>query len=296
MAISLGVFRAQVDNLLTADNDILSQLARDRDIKAAVERYSTDAPDGYTEDVTGDAGKYYPVASNFTYWVEGFSRIVEIEYPAADITADEQPQYLEPEDWRDDYWKVVSSVHTRYLYLPNHSPAATEAMRVRYTVPYNWTVGTSMTAVNQATHGFSVDDYVYLNGTTWYEATDARIATHQVSAVTDADNFTAAELQTTVLVGDFFAVCHLAAGLCCHAVAAKYAKLGHSTIAADATSHQTRSGEFARRGKEFIALYEKHLGRGETREVRGAGDFIDWDTAPGWPAGRQYVFHGKGTR
>lgn len=296
MAITLSVFRAQVDNLLAADDDILSQLARDRGVKAAIERYSIDAPDEYTEDVTGDAGKYYPVASNLTYWVEGFSRIVEIEYPAADITADEQPQYLEPEDWRDDYWKVVSAVHTRYLYLPNHSPATTEEMRIRYTRPYSWAAATGATAVSQTKHGLSVDDYAYLDGSTWYEATDARIATHRVSAVADVDNFTAKELETDVPVGDFFALCHLAAGLCCQAVAAKYAKLGQSTIAADATSHQTRSGEFSRRGKEFIALYERHLGLGKEQEVHAAGDFIDWDTAPGWPPGRQYVFHGKGTR
>lgn len=296
MAITLSVFRAQVDSLLTADDDILPQLARDRNVKAAVERYSTDAPGEYTEDVTGDAGKYYPIASNLTYWIEGFSRIVEIEYPAADITADEQPQYLEPEDWRDDYWKVVSSVHTRHLYLPNHSPAATEEMRVKYTTPYSWTASTGTTAVLRHEHGFSVDNYVYLSDTTWYEALDVRIATHRVSAVADVDNFTVKELEADVPVGDFFALCHLAAGLCCYSMAAQYTKLGQSTIAADATAHQTRSGEAARRGKEFVALYEKHLGLGERREVHAAGDFIDWDTAPGWPAGRQYVFHGKGTR
>ena len=45
MAISLTVFRAQVDGLLSADDDELSQLRRERIIKAALERYSHDAPD-----------------------------------------------------------------------------------------------------------------------------------------------------------------------------------------------------------------------------------------------------------
>ena len=82
MAISLTVFLAQVDGLLSADNDELSQLRRDRLIKAALERYSHDSPDEVTTDVTGDAGKYYALASSISSWVEGFSQVVSIQYPA----------------------------------------------------------------------------------------------------------------------------------------------------------------------------------------------------------------------
>ena len=76
MAISIEVFRAQVDGLLSASDPELSQLRRDRMIKAALERYSHDAPDELTNDITGDAGNYYGVAASLSSWVEGFSRIV----------------------------------------------------------------------------------------------------------------------------------------------------------------------------------------------------------------------------
>lgn len=295
MAFLLSVFRAQVDALLASDDDVISQVNRDRQIQSAVERYSRDAPDTQTDDVSGDGGRYYGIASEMSGWVEGFSRVTEVEYPAATITNDETPVYLEPEDFRDDYWVDVSGTQTRYLYLPNHSPASTDTMRITYTVPYPWAASSSTSSVGQEGHGFSVDDFVYQD-TEWIEAGDIRNATHRVTAVDDVDNFTAAVLEVDVPVQDFFAVCHLAAGLVCQALAAKFARTSDSTIAADSVAHATRSGEHARRAKEFFALYEKHLGLGKEADIKAAGDFVDWDTAPGWPAGRDYIFHGKGTR
>lgn len=295
MAFLLSVFRAQVDALLAADNDIISQLNRDRQIQAAVERYSRDAPDTHTDDVAGDGGKYYGIAANLSFWIEGFSRITDIEYPAATIANDESPIYLEPEDWRDDYWFETVSVQTRYLYLPNHSPVGTEKMRITYTVPYSWEVSPSTLAVSQEAHGFSIGDYVYQD-TAWYKAGDIRNATHKVTVKTDADGFTAAILQVDIPAVNFFAVCYLAAGLICQALAAKFARTSDSTIAADSVGHVTRSGEHARRAKEFFSLYEKHLRLGEEADTQAAGDFVDWDTAPGWPAGREFIYHGKDVR
>ena len=295
MALLLSVFRTQVDALITADADIFSQVNRDRQVQAAVERYSKDAPDTQTDDVTGDGGKYYVVTTELSSWVEGFSRITDIEYPAATIASDETPQYLNPEDFQDDYWADVSGTQTRHLYLPNHSPASTETMRITYTVPWPWAASSTTTAVVQEAHGFSVDDYVYLDST-WQEAADIRNATHQVTAAADADNFTAAVLEVDIPTSDFFAVCHLAAGLICQDVAARYARTSDSTILADSVGHTTRSEQHARRAKEFFALYEKHLGLGEEADTKAAGDFVDWDTAPGWPSGRDYIFHGRGVR
>lgn len=294
MAISLTVFRAQIDGQITADDAELSQLTRNRHIKSAIERYSIDRPDEVIEDESGDAGKYYAITGEsglLTSWVEGFSRVVEIEYPAATIDSDEAPQYLDREDWRDDY--IASSV--RYLYLPNHAPAATETMRIRYTAPWLWTASSVTTAVNQTAHGFSKNDYVYQDpdDSAWYEATDQRIATHQVSAVADENNFTAALLEVDIPVGDFFAVCHLAAALCCDALSAQYARIGDSTVNVDSAAHVTKSQEFARQAKRFMELYNQHLGLGQEQKVEGTGDFVDWDTAPGWPSGRQYIFHGN---
>ena len=298
MAFTLDVFKAQTDNLISADNNDLSALARYRNIKAAMERYSRDVPDDYVEDEAGDGGKYYKLTGTsavLVNWVEGFSRVMEIEYPAVPIASDGTPVYLQPEDFRDDYWQGGD----RYLFLPNHSPAATETMRIKFGVPYDWAASTVTTSVTQTAHGFVVNDYIYLDGATWYRATDPRVATHKVTAAA-TDTFTAAVLQADPPVQDFFAICHLAAGLCCQAISARYSRTSDSTINADAVDHRTRGDMFASRAKEFIKMYERHIGIGAPGEdgkaVQAAGAFVDWDTEPGWPTGRQYIFHGKGTR
>lgn len=291
MAITLIVFRAQVEGLLSSEDTEISQLRRDRLIKAALEHYSQDRPYEVIADVTGDGGKYYDIATELTEWIEGFSRIKAIEYPAATIASDETPLYLDNGDWDDDYWQGG----TRYLWLPNHAPAATESMRIRYTAPYDWAVSTVTLNVQQSNHGFQADDYIYEEAGTWEEATDQRIATHQVSSVTDTDNFVTNVLQADPPVGDFFAICQLAAAKIAQAVAAKYSRTNDNIIAADSVNHLSRAQEWARRAEEFMKSYREHMGLTEVAN-RSSGIFIDMDTAPDWPLGRQYIFRRPGTR
>lgn len=294
MAFPLSVFDAQVDNLLEGDTDILSLLARYRNIVSAAEKYSGDRPDEIIAEVTGDAGKYYPIATNLASWVEGQSQITQIEYPAAAIASDETPVYLDPEDWQDDFWALLSTVQTRYLFLPNHAPAATETMRITYTAPYAWSASGTNIAVTQPAHGFTANDYAYLDGSTYYAATNVQIATHQITAVADVDNCTAQILTADVPPADFFAVCHWAAGLCCLAMAAKFAKSKDSTIGVDSAAHTPKSDSFAARAKNFFDLYNSHMGidgEGEGAN-QAAGEFVDWDTLPEWPAGRGWLFRG----
>lgn len=292
MAFTLDAFKAQVDNLISAQDSEFSDLARYRMVKAAVERYSRDAPDTYSEDEAGDGGKYYDLtgaSAKLANWVEGFSRVTAIQLPAPTVASDESPNYLEPEDWDDDYW----AGGVRYLFLPHHAPAATDTMRITFTVPYSWAISSVVTTVSQTAHGLSVDDYAYVDpsDSKWYEAPEQRVATHQVATVTDADNFTAKILQTTVPPRDFFAICHLAAALSCQAIAARYSRTMETSIAADSVAHITRAVEFSNRAKEFEKLYRQHLGLDAEQVQHGAAAFVDLDTAPGWPAGRQYLFH-----
>lgn len=294
MAFNLNVFRAQVDGLFNAQDGELSALRRNRFIRDAVEKYSSDKPGLYTEDEAGDGGRYYKLVGTgavLANWVDDFSQITKIEYPAATIASDETPIYLETEDWQDDY----ESAGDVYLYLPSHAPAATESMRITYTVPYAWTASSVTSNITQASHGFALNDYVYLEGATWYKADDQRIATHQVTAVTSTSIFTAAVLQVAIPVTDFFAVCNLAAALCCRAIAGHYSRTSDSTINLDSVDHPTRAQMFASQAKALMALYQDHIGT-EEGGVKAAGAFVDWDTAPGWPSGRQFIFHGKGTR
>ncbi len=299
MTIELSIFLVQLDTLTPEGDTELATGLRNQLIKQAVMDYSRDKPDQVTVDVTGDGGKYYPILSNLTSWVEMFSRIESIQYPASAITADETPIYLDQEDWDDNYHD--SSL--LYLWLPNHAPSSSESFRVVHSAPYVWTVGTSTTSVAQTAHGFSTNDYVYQNSSgTWVAAgssTENLTATHRVTTVTDSDNIIVTVLTVDVPQIDFFAVVSRAACLVCQAISERYSRSSDSTIAADSVNHTTKAGEFSRRAKEFCKLYNAHLGistdsGGESQT--GHAEFVDLDTAPGFAPGRQFLFHGRHTR
>jgi len=293
MTIALATIRTQTQTLIPDYDVELSDEDCNRAVRSAVERYSANFPDEEYDDVTGDAGQYYGLATSLDSWSEGFSRVVAIEYPAATVASDEAPVYLNPEDWRDDYW----AADVRYLYLPNHAPAATETMRIRYTKPYAWAGGGSETAVASVGHGFSVGDLGYLDGATFTTVgADDYKATHIVSTVTDADNFKYQALYVDIPPGHFFAVCFLAACMACRMIATSYANIGDSTVTADSAAHQTKSDTYARRADEYCDRYREIVGleaEGEGAAVPAAGTFVDFDTQPEWPSGRRYLFRGR---
>ncbi len=290
MALELSLFLTQLNSII-ADTGYteIAQRDRYRFVMQGVEQYSVDVPDHETDDVTGDGGKYYPVATSLTDWVEGTSRVEAIEYPAVTIASDSTPQYLDADDWNDEYW--VNDV--RYLWLPGHTPAATETMRITYTVPYKWVAGTTTTSVTQA-HTFVVGDYIYLVSTIWTLAVDVRDATHIVATTPTSGTFTCKALATTIPTSHFFAVCNLIAAVCCRVLAARYAHLGDSSIGIDSASNQTKSENMAARARDLESQYRKALGL-ETgagvATVAPAGAFVNFiDTNPDWPSGRRYLF------
>jgi hypothetical protein len=107
-------FLLKVDHLLRADEDELPAEARRRAIKAGIERYSRDMPETVTTDVTGDGGRYYGLVASMSDWIDGFSQIISIEYPAVTVANDETPVYLDSIDWVDDY----EAGGVKYLFLP----------------------------------------------------------------------------------------------------------------------------------------------------------------------------------
>ena len=298
MAYLLTTLLAQV-KILAFENVSTYQELTDAEImqqiRAAVNRYSLDFPDTETVDVTGDGGKYYPIAASLTNWSEGFSRISAIEYPAAAIASDEMPQYLEGGAWRDDYWIAVVGVQTRYLYLPNHTPAATETLRITYTLPYTWTSSATTISVSQAAHGFTANDYIHKNADGVYVEVDALLATHRVAVVSSATAFTAYVLQTDIPAAHFYALCNLAACLVCQVIATKYSRIGDSAVLVDSAAHVTKAQEFAARATAFCYAYAQMLGiagdGGTGTITKAASAYADWDTAPRYPTGRQYHYH-----
>ena len=301
MAFELSEFLTQLMNMVPEADTELAAIIRNQLIKQAVVDYSKDRPDTAVSDVTGDGGKYYPInTTNLAAWSDEFSRISSIQYPAPAVATDETPVYLEKEDWDEDYY--AGSV--RYLWLPNHAPAATETFRVTYTATYLWSAGTTTTSVAQTAHGFAVGAFVYQNAAgTWVSAgtgaTANLLATHKVTSSADVNNFVATILAVSVPEIDFFALCNRAACLICEAIAERFSRTSDSTITADSVNHTTRAEQFRAQAKRFCALYSDHIGAitGEGLQgVLGFADFIDLDTSPLWPTGRDFLTHGRYTR
>lgn len=240
MSFARSSFLAQADAMIQADENEIAYSDRDRAVVAALERYNRDAPDQYTEDVSGDGGRYYLISGAntvLTYFAERFSRVLRIEYPAQAIADDDTPQLLEPEDWDDDY---RDGSNNRYLYFPNHAPASGETARVTYTRPYTFASG-----------------------------------------------------MIDIPAQDFYALCNLIACELCRYIATKYARTSDSTITGDSVDHAGRSDRFRQMATEFCREYEKQMGIGEFAQqgaAHAAGEFVDWNTAPGWPRGRRWIF------
>lgn len=292
MSISIDLFKAQLDSMIDAIDKEMADYRRYWAVQEAVARYSVDRPDDYTEDVAGNDGRFYALtggSSVLSYWVEGFSFVLSVEYPAATIASNETPVILDPDDFNDEY----RSSGVRYLYFHAHSPGSTETMRIKYSQPYYWIAGGSASAVNQDGHGFSVNDFIYNDGTEWVQSPDnSYVQAHgQVTAAPDGDNFSYKSLYSEVPQIDFFAVCNLAACIAMEWLAAKYAKAADTTIGADSTTHTTRTTEFSNRSKEFCKLYSSHMGLDQETKTPPAGDFVFWETEPNPTQSRRWLFH-----
>jgi hypothetical protein len=297
--IALSTFITQVENLIVdTANTELSDINLNQTAKQALMDYSFIKPNEVTEDETGDGGNYYLI-SGLAEWSDEFSRILAIQFPAPTVSSDEVPVYLEPEDWDEKYFDGS----TQYIFLPNHAPSASEAFRVTYTAPYAWssTSGTT-TAISQVGHGFSVDDPVFLNASSSWVSTESLdlMATHKITAVADADNATATGLTVNIPEMDYFAICYRAACLACREIATKFSRTTDSTILADSVNHTSRAAEFAERAKVYCKNFSEHMGIriGDDGKagVKAYAEFVDWDTMPGWPRGREFIFHSSHTR
>ena len=131
-SFALTVFNACIDDEIRDTLAVLSSDEVDQQCKIALAQYSKDAPFVDVIEFDGDAGQYYPI-TNLTDWEDGFSKIRAIEYPAAAVASDEEPQMLETDDYT-----LFEDATAEYIYFPNHTPAATEEVRVWYSAPYGF--------------------------------------------------------------------------------------------------------------------------------------------------------------
>jgi len=105
--------------------------AVDTAITQASYEYSRHKPYIGVVDVTGNGTPFYAV-SNLTGYVDDWSRVTRIEYPADDVDSTHQPLYLDPvSDWEE-----YRTAATRYIFLIARSPSASETIRFWYTIPH----------------------------------------------------------------------------------------------------------------------------------------------------------------
>lgn len=94
----------------------------DRNITAALSRYSRHRPALQVVDVTGNGGHDYDLPSG---WVGEFSVVRSIEYPVGDVPA----TILDSDDY-----EIYRTPSGEKLRLVNHAPSASESFRVAFTV------------------------------------------------------------------------------------------------------------------------------------------------------------------
>jgi len=102
----------------------LGPTERDNFIQEAVKIYSKHRPREVVKDITG-AGTYdYSIATNLASWIEDFSIVKSIEYPADQ----RDPQYVDEDDTL--IYRKESDLFIRFLL---DSPSASQKIRVTYT-------------------------------------------------------------------------------------------------------------------------------------------------------------------
>lgn len=130
-----------IDTSSTNPN-LLTATTLEEAVVSAVTKYSQDRPLEVTEDETGLSTPYIPVVGSgavLASWVDGFSRILTIEYPAEAVGADYTPSYLNRDDDWDEGYRDASK---KYIRLKTITPAASDILRITYTARHTHTTAT----------------------------------------------------------------------------------------------------------------------------------------------------------
>jgi len=127
---------ARVKLLLPTAEGELQTGALEKCLQDALLRYSRLSPRLAVSEYTGDGSTYdFALPAD---WVEGFSRIVAIEYPAGEQT----PQYLDPRLY-DLYLDPTAGTVLRFL---AYAPAEAKRFRLFYTKPHEIDATTDTTS------------------------------------------------------------------------------------------------------------------------------------------------------
>ncbi len=123
----------RVEDLVKDDSNIVSPGGVTGIIDTAVQRFSRQRPRTLVSDIAGDGSYDYDLPSG---WLDGFSRILVVEYPSGR----RDPEILEED--RYDVYRSPTGLKLRFF---ENTPLASETIRLTFTVPH--TLGDSSTTV-----------------------------------------------------------------------------------------------------------------------------------------------------
>lgn len=146
-------------------------------IKAVTRALSTHSryrPRRIVEDVPGAGGSDYDVIL-CGFWEEGFSRVLQVEYP---VPASGVAELLEDEDWQ-----IYDTPAGRVLRFLAHVPSVGQTFRVTYTIPHRCDLEGACSvapADEEAVHALAAAYYCEMLATYFAQDQDSTIAADSV--------------------------------------------------------------------------------------------------------------------
>ncbi len=132
----LSDYNSKVDAIIQDDAGYLDSAEIDDFIqKEATQLYSQHKPFEKVNDIAAANTYDYAInGTNFPSWSEGFSYIINVEYPAG--------EYQDPSMIEFENFDIYETSTTKYLRFLDTTPS-TGTIRVRYTIPHSITASTS---------------------------------------------------------------------------------------------------------------------------------------------------------
>ena len=301
---TLTLTNAVVDNIIkndatTATDDQLDSTEVNACIAKAVEEYSHDQPYVKLDMRIGNSEHELALPSD---WVDGFSDILTIEYPAGS----QEPSYIDENNYEvvkeDTTHKTISTgtLGATTITLATVADAGyfkdgeivtigddDATMTNWITADGNTTTGvvsikTALAAIYDSTPYVCKKDHIRL-------LADEPLSS-EILLIEYKLSHTLSDSSDTTYEADYYALCYLAAAYCCESLAALFSFKQESSIAADSVNFGGKADEWTTRADKFRKIYNNHIGKGKDQETKAIGKKVDIDAVYHW--GRSFLFHG----
>jgi len=273
-------------------------------ITDALKIYSKHRPLLKKYEYIGVGNEYeYPLPSD---WIEGFSVLKRIEYPAGD----QVPTFIDQNEYSlldkvDETARIIDNATATdtEITLSTASEAGyfkngeliyiydNDANEVNWvTADGNTTTGV-VTVKNAIANTYDATPLVKKLAHIKFLTTEPETSNYMVQEYTTKhvhDDST-----DTIYDIDLDPFTHLCAGIAAQAIAAEFAKKQKSSLDADSIDFGTKSDQWQTVAEENIKIYTNHIGKDETL-IQPSFFIGDLDSRFSW--GRNYLFHGHRNR